>query len=51
MTWYWWILVGILGLNVFAIAMLGVMMISDWFAQRRGSRHETPPHEDESEYS
>jgi hypothetical protein len=48
MSWYWWVLIGILGLNAFAIAMLGVMMISDWFAQRRGRRQEIPPPEDES---
>ena len=44
MSWYWWILIAILGLNAFAIVMLGAMMISDWFAQRRAMRgdHRAP---------
>ena len=35
MKWYLWVLIVILGLNVFAIAMLGLMMAGDWLAQRR----------------
>ena len=50
MRWYWWILVAILGLNVFAIAMLGFMMVGDWVAQRRMKKYEDrPPADDSSE--
>lgn len=48
MAWYLWILVVVLGLNAVAIALLGLMMISDWFAQRRMRRHEYPPPEDDA---
>ena len=48
MRWYWWILVVILGLNVFAIAMLGFMMAGDWVAQRRMKKCESRPPDDDS---
>lgn len=48
MRWYWWVLVAIMGLNMFAIAMLGLMMIGDWMEQRRTRRPESPPPPDDS---
>ena len=51
MRWYWWILFVILGLNLFAIAMLGFMMAGDWVTQRRLKKHEGwPPADEASEY-
>jgi hypothetical protein len=47
MSWYWWIPIVILGLNAFAIAMLGAMMIGDWFAQRRAKKESWQPHRDD----
>lgn len=47
MEWYWWILIVILGLNASAIAMLGFMMVGDWFAQRRLKKREGPLPADE----
>jgi hypothetical protein len=47
MAWYLWILAVILGLNAVAIALLGLMMLSDWFAQRRLKRVEYPTREDD----
>ena len=37
----------LVGVALVAIAMLGLMMVGDWFAQRRGRRREIPPPEDE----
>jgi len=48
MRWYWWILFVILGLNLFAIAMLGFMMAGDWVAQRRLKKREGWPPADEA---
>ena len=48
MTWFLWVLVVILGLNAVAIALLGLMMLSDWFAQRRMKRGEYPPPDDDA---
>jgi hypothetical protein len=49
MAWYLWILVVILGLNVLAIGMLSVMMLADYFAQRRFRGPARPQRERESE--
>jgi hypothetical protein len=48
MAWYWWILIAILGLNAFAIAMLGFMMVGDWVTQRRMKKCEGRPPRDDS---
>jgi hypothetical protein len=48
MRWYWWVLIAILGLNLVAMAMLGFMMVGDWIAHRRSSKHEGPPPADDS---
>ncbi len=35
MSWYWWIVLGILGINVFAVIVIGLFLVWDRFRSRR----------------
>jgi uncharacterized membrane protein len=37
MAWYWWILIGILGLNVLVIALVALFLVLDSLRSRRAA--------------
>ena len=35
MSWYWWIVVGILGLNAFVIILIGLFLVWDRYRSKK----------------
>jgi hypothetical protein len=35
MSWYWWIVLGILGLNAFVVILIGLFLIWDRYRSRK----------------
>ena len=40
MAWYWWILIGILGLNVLVIALVALFLVFDSIWSKRAAGQE-----------
>jgi sterol desaturase/sphingolipid hydroxylase (fatty acid hydroxylase superfamily) len=40
MAWYWWILIGILGLNALVIALVALFLVLDSVWSKRGADRE-----------
>lgn len=37
MAWYWWLLIGILGLNALVIVVVALFLAMDWLRARRAA--------------
>jgi hypothetical protein len=51
MAWYWWILIGILGLNGLVVVLVGIFLLRDHIRSRReaiSGRGASPGEGDES---
>jgi len=35
MSWYWWIVLGILGINAFVIILIGLFLVWDRYRQKK----------------
>ena len=40
MTWYWWIVSVIVGLNALVVAVVALFLAADWFRARRAASEE-----------
>lgn len=41
MSWYWWVLIGILAVNAAAIGLIALVMIADAMKKRRNAKDQS----------
>jgi hypothetical protein len=39
-SWYWWVLIGIMAVNAAAIALIALVMIADQVKKRRNAKED-----------
>jgi uncharacterized membrane protein len=35
MAWYWWVVIGILGLNALVVVVVALFLAADWYRTRK----------------